>query len=342
MKDDATLLHGYAYQRSEADFAELVRRHVDFVYSVALRELNGDAHLAQDATQLVFIDVARKAARLAGHRLLAGWLFNSTRYAAANLVRSARRRQLREQAAQPMQTINASEPVDALDWEQVRPVLDEALGELNERDREALLLRFLQNRDYSAIGVQLAVSEDAARMCVNRALDKLRAVLGRRGVTSTSAALMAVLTTQATVAAPAGLAMTITGTALAGAGAGAGVLSIMGLTKLQLGVASAVLLAGVGAALFQNQERQNLQRELAATPAVLTSDNARLKQSIHELAAAAQAAEALQVDEAELARLSDEALRLHAEVENTAREARGRSAWIAPRPIQLYKVPTWF
>lgn len=180
MKDDATLLHSYAHQRSEADFAELVRRHVDLVYSVALRELNGDAHLAQDATQLVFIDLARKADRLTGHRLLAGWLFNSTRYAAANLVRGVRRRQAREAKAQLMETMNAPEPADAAEWERVRPVLDAALGELNERDREAVLLRFLQNRDYAAIGARLALSDNAARMCVDRALDKLRTVLARR------------------------------------------------------------------------------------------------------------------------------------------------------------------
>src|SRR6478752_1436944 len=138
MKDDATLLADYARQRDEAAFAELVRRHLNFVYAAALRQVNGDAHLAQDATQLVFTDLARKAGSLAGHQLLAGWLFNSARYAAANLVRGARRRQARELAAQLMQTIDAPGPDDGLHWERVRPGLDEALAELNDRDREAI------------------------------------------------------------------------------------------------------------------------------------------------------------------------------------------------------------
>ena len=97
MNDDCDLLRRYARQRDEAAFAELVRRHVDLVYSAALRQVNGDAHLAQDATQLVFRDLARKAGALVSHRVLAGWLFTSTRFAVAKLVRSEQRRRTREQ-----------------------------------------------------------------------------------------------------------------------------------------------------------------------------------------------------------------------------------------------------
>ena len=99
MTDDSTLLRRYADDRSEADFAEIVRRYINFVHSSALRQVNGDAHLAQDVTQLVFTDLARKAGRVAAHPVLAGWLFTSTRYAAAKLVRTARRRAQREQKA---------------------------------------------------------------------------------------------------------------------------------------------------------------------------------------------------------------------------------------------------
>ncbi|MDQ5980546.1 MAG: hypothetical protein QG602_3523, partial [Verrucomicrobiota bacterium] len=129
MTDDSTLLRRYAENRSEGDFAELVRRHLNLVYSAALRQVNGDAHLAQDVTQLVFTDLARKAAALAHRPVLAGWLFTSTRFAAAKLVRGESRRRSREQEAELMQP---SDPTGALDWERVRPVLDEALAELNE------------------------------------------------------------------------------------------------------------------------------------------------------------------------------------------------------------------
>src|SRR5436189_6234372 len=96
IRDDAELLRHYAEEGVEDAFAELVRRHVNLVYSAALRQVNGDAHLAADATQLVFTDLARKADSLVGHRVLAGWLFTSTRFAAAKLVRGERRRHARE------------------------------------------------------------------------------------------------------------------------------------------------------------------------------------------------------------------------------------------------------
>src|ERR1700709_2064622 len=147
MNDDSTLLKGYSRDRSESDFAELVRRHVNLVYSAALRQVNGDVHLAQDATQLVFTDLARKAASLTNHRVLAGWLFTSTRYAAAKLVRGEQRRRRREQEAHNMQEISASDVSPSLDWERIRPVLDDALTELDERDRDAILLRYLEGRD---------------------------------------------------------------------------------------------------------------------------------------------------------------------------------------------------
>lgn len=323
MKDDATLLQAYAHQRSEADFAELVRRHVDFVYGIALRELNGDTHLAQDATQLVFTDLARKAGRLAGHRLLAGWLFNSTRYAAANLVRGARRRQAREQAAQLMETMNGPEPADALEWERVRPVLDEALGELNDRDREAVLLRFLQNRDYAAIGARLALSDNAARMCVDRALDKLRAGLARRGVTSSAAALAAALTTQAVVAAPVGLATSVTSAALATGGAATAAVTFMSLTKLQLGIAGAVALAGGGLFLNESQASARVRAELGALPAVSSAaETDRLRAANRELARTAQEAEAIRVEEVDWDRLRAEAEALQARQAEDTRLAR--------------------
>src|SRR5471032_1175640 len=138
MIEDAELLRRYADSHDEDDFAELVRRHVNLVYSAALRQVNGDAHLAQDITQLVFADLARKAGSLASHRVLAGWLFTSTRFAAAKAVRGERRRHAREAEAHLMQELNR-EPSAQLDWARVRPVLDDVLGELGDADREAIL-----------------------------------------------------------------------------------------------------------------------------------------------------------------------------------------------------------
>src|SRR5258708_948839 len=202
--EDAELLRRYAANRAESDFAELVRRHVNLVYSAALRQVNGDAHLAQDITQGVFTDLARKAESVASHRVLAGWLFTSTRFAAAKAVRGERRRHAREAEAHLMQELNR-DPAAQLDWARVRPVLDEVLGELPDADREAILLRFFEGRDFAGVGANLDVNDNTARMRVERALDKLQTLLAQRGVTSTTGALAVVLANQAVVAAPAGL-----------------------------------------------------------------------------------------------------------------------------------------
>jgi RNA polymerase sigma factor (sigma-70 family) len=209
MNDDAELLRRCGEEGANDAFSELVQRHVNLVYSAALRQLNGDAHLAADATQLVFTDLARKAKSLTGHRVLAGWLFTSTRYATAKLVRGERRRHAREVEAQLMQEITQDDPAAQLDWERVRPVLDEVIGELGDHDREAILLRFFEGRDFTSVGARLGLSDNTARMRVERALEKLRGLLHRRGVTSTTAALAVALANQAVVAAPAGLAAVV-------------------------------------------------------------------------------------------------------------------------------------
>jgi RNA polymerase sigma factor (sigma-70 family) len=341
MKDDSTLLQGYARDRSESDFAELVRRHVNLVYSAALRQVNGDAFLAQDVTQLVFTDLARKAGKLANHRVLAGWLFTSTRFAAAKLVRGERRRQSREQEAQLMQEISASDSTASLDWERVRPVLDDALAELGERDREAILLRYLEDRDFTQVGARLSLSDNAARMRVDRAVEKLRTLLARRGVTSTAAALALTLTNQAVMAAPASLAVTVTGTALAGVAATGttGILTFMSLTKLQIAIAAAVVVAGSGAYVVQEKDNTALRAELASvqTP---SEDVANLRETNRQLARAATEATTLRVNDAELARLREEAVAVQNRLQANANAAAKSSVGFRSAPVsgEIYNV----
>ncbi len=220
MLTDAELLIRYANEKSDTAFAELVRRYVDLVYSAAVRQVGGDAHRAQDVTQVVFTTLARKAGSLMRHPVLAAWLYTTTHHAAAKTIRTEMRRQVREQRAHAMNE-NLADDGAAIDWEQVRPVLDEAMRHLHERDREAVLLRYFAQRPFTEIGAALKVSEDAARMRVERALERLHALLARRGVTSTAGALAAALSHQAVTAAPAGLAASVAGTAVAVASAGA-------------------------------------------------------------------------------------------------------------------------
>ena len=321
--DDAELLRRYAEEKSEAAFAELVRRHVNLVYAGALRRVGGDAQLAEDVTQLVFTALARGAGTLARHPVLSGWLFTTTRNAAAQVVRTERRRQAREQEAHTMNELSAfdSPSANVADWERLRPVIDEAMDRLSDDDRQAVLLRFFEGKSFSDVGAKLRLTENTARMRVERALDKLHALLARRGVTSTTAALAVALANQAVVAAPAGLAAAVTGAALAGAGVAAGagqILSIMSITKLNLGLIGAVAVAGATTAVVQQRTNAGLRGEVAAlqtqagTVASLRNENERL-------AAATAKLEQLRRDDAELIRLQAEESSLRSRALDTAK-----------------------
>ena len=215
--NEIELLRRYVFERNEGAFTELVGQHIALVYSAALRQTNGDRPLAEDVTQEVFTDLARKAARLTGHTSLAGWLYTSTRYAAAGRRRAEQRRSAREQEAHAMNQLLQSAGTDPA-WEQLRPVLDEAMHDLKAEDREAVLLRFFERLPLGAVGARLGVPENTARMRVDRALDKLRGALVKRGVTSTAGALAVVLAGRAVGAVPGGLAAAVSSAAAATAG----------------------------------------------------------------------------------------------------------------------------
>jgi len=241
--DDIELLRRYAEDDSEEAFAELVRRHLNLVYSAALRRVGDDVHLARDVTQKVFIALARQASSLSGRRTLIGWLYTASRYSAAHVVRTEHRRKEREQKAYIMNEISFETPSDP-GWERVRPALDEVMDQLGGRDREALLLRFFSGCQFSEVGASLGLTEEAARKRVDRALERLRAQLARRGVSSASGAMAAMLAGHAVSAAPAGLAAVVPGIALAGAAVPASsVLQFLGTAKAGLGVAGILALA---------------------------------------------------------------------------------------------------
>jgi len=174
-KSDTRLLREYAEQGSEVAFREIVSRHMALVYLYALRKVNSP-DLARDVAQCVFADLARKSkpliGKLADNASLCGWLYCSTRRAALMLLRSERRRHTRERQATEQVDPAFEEP---LEWNRVRPLLDEAMADLNNVDREALLLRYFQKRDLHAVGAALGVSDDAAQKRVSRALGRLRA-----------------------------------------------------------------------------------------------------------------------------------------------------------------------
>jgi RNA polymerase sigma factor (sigma-70 family) len=273
-KADAQLLREYVRLGSEAAFGEIVARYTDLIYSAVLRQFNC-ADLAEDVAQSVFTDLARKAPSLAGklaeNGTIVGWLYRGTRYAVSKRLRAEQRRHIRER--QVMQDFDPA-PATSPDWERVRPRLDEALADLGEEDRQAMLLRYFQNQDFQAIGAALGISDDTAQKRVARALEKLRTRLARHGITTTAAMLSAVLSTNAIQTAPVGLAARLAGASLAGAAAPtATTLTIMTLTSFKTGIVATGIAAGL--AVWVAAEHRSLDR--------LQGENAALSQQISQL-----------------------------------------------------------
>jgi RNA polymerase sigma factor (sigma-70 family) len=247
--DDLELLHQYAFAGSEDAFAALVSRHVDMVYSVALRRV-GNPEAAQEIAQAVFIILARKSRKLSSGTILPAWLHQTTRLTAAHWVRTEMRRAHREQEAYMQSLTNAPRP-DV--WEQVAPLLDDAIAGLGEKDRNAIVIRFFQGGNLAQVGASLGTSEDAAHKRVNRAVEKLRNYFVKRGIAVSAGALVTAISANSVHAAPGGLASIIAATAaVKGAITAAptltlikGTLKIMAWTKLKAGLvgASALILA---------------------------------------------------------------------------------------------------
>jgi RNA polymerase sigma factor (sigma-70 family) len=263
MTDSQTLLVDYVRTESEAAFRELVTRYVNLVYSTALRLVEGDTHRAEDVAQTVFMDLARMARTLSSEVMLGGWLHRHTCFVAANTMRGERRRQSRERQAVEM---NALQDNSGTDFSLVAPILDEAINELGEADRTAVLLRFFEQRDFRSVGEALGSNEDAARMRVTRALEKLEDLLKRRGVTTSAASLGVVLSANAVQAAPVGLAITIstaaaiTGTTLATTATAIAVKTIA-MTTLQKTLITATIAIIAGAGIYEARQASQLRGE---------------------------------------------------------------------------------
>ena len=236
---------------------------------------------AEDITQTVFTDLARKACSLPGKIMLGGWLHRHTCFVASTQLRSELRRQHREREAMQMNTLH-SPPDDT--WTQLGRVLDEAIDQLAAADREAILLRYFEHRDLRAVGVALGIGEDAAQKRVSRAVDKLRELVGQRGSALSATVLAAALLSGAVSAAPVHLGSRITSTALAAAGAGAagGILAFLAAAKLKLALAAVVLVAALTAPVWLKHPRATdsiapnvAATELAQAAAVTPPANAR-------------------------------------------------------------------
>ena len=253
------LVSDYAVNQSERAFETLVSRYINLVYSAAMRQAR-DPHLAEDITQAVFILLARKAGKLGPDTILPSWLHRTAVFVSADVLKAQRSRTRREHEAS-MQ-LPSDEPESEL-WPQIAPLLDTAIAALNEKDQRAIVLRFLQERSFLEVGAALGTSEEAAKIRVRRALEKLRKFFSKRGVDSTALAIAGEMSAHSMQAAPVALVKTVTAVVLAkGAVASTstlthGALKIMAWTKTKTAIVAgaAVLLVFGTTELFLHHER---------------------------------------------------------------------------------------
>jgi len=249
--DDPELLAEFAETNSETAFAALVVRHLNLVYSTALR-FTGNPHHAEEVTQAVFIILGRKAGKLSPRVVLSGWLYQVARFTSANFLKGEIRRQHREQEAYMQTILNGGSDASSQNWKEIAPLLDEAMGKLGETDRNVVVLRFFENQTAAEVAVKLKLTEAATHKRVSRALEKLRKIFTKHGVSSTTVILAGMISANSVHAAPVGLAKTISAAAIAkGAVASTstltlikGALKIMAWTKIKT-----VIVAGLAAIL---------------------------------------------------------------------------------------------
>ncbi len=324
---DHELLRRYAEHGAEDAFTKLVQRHLNLVWAAA-RRITGNADLARDVAQTVFTDLARKAGTLPRETVLAGWLYRAACLAAAKQVRGEARRVLREQHAMATLAPAVTDSADSRAAEELQPVLDAALAELSETDRDAVVLRFLAGRSLAEVGTALGTGEDAAQKRVSRALEKLREAFRRRGVNVGGVnvgggVMAAALGLAGAEAAPPGVAAGIGAAALAapGTAGGTGATLLLMKTKLTLGIVGG---AAVIAALTWQQH--NLTG--------LTEENSALRRQLAANAATPPSPRATNASEADSANLEqqEELLRLRGEVAQLRRTNRPASSASSTAP----------
>ena len=323
-RTDSQLLRAYAEDHSEAAFAELVRRHVDFVHSAA-RRMVCDAHLAEDVTQAVFVALAKNSVPLMDRPVLSGWLHRTAQNIAAQTVRTDVRRRAREQEAATMnqRTAQASDA----SWEHIAPYLDVALGELREADRDALLLRYFERKSAQEMAQLLGISDEAAQRRVSRAVERLRELLAKRGVTTGGSGLVVLISAHAVLTAPAGLSAAILTTALAATPVTTTALTALTkavtMTSLQKALIATALAASLGLGFHEARQAARLRAELQALTEVQAAQNTDAErqrdESTARLSALSNENERLKDNSAELMRLRAEVTRLRGAEQDLAR-----------------------
>jgi len=284
MKSDLDLLRQFARESSQDAFAEIVRRHLDLVYSAALRQVRS-AQLAEEVAQSVFADLADDAAKLKPDTLLSAWLYTVTRRTAIDVIRKESRRRLREQIAVEMNNMNATESGTGVPpvWSEIEPFLDDAMAALDETDRSAILLRYFENKSLREVGEALGASEDAAQKRVSRAVERLREFFSKRKITIGASGLAVLISANAVQSAPVGLAATISAAALAGTAVSTSTVitatKVIAMTTLQKTLVTATVAVLAGAGVYEARQAAQLRNQVQ----MLRQQQAPLTEQVQKL-----------------------------------------------------------
>ncbi len=340
MDDDTNLLSAYVHNGSEDAFETLTARYLDLVYSAALRQLR-DADQARDVAQAVFLLLARKAKSLDAKTILSGWLYRTARFVSMEALRAEKRRKLREDSmARALPEEGSSEEM----WKEVSPHLDEAMEKIPEADRTAIVLRYFEDRPVRELAARLGLSEEAAKKRVSRALEKLRGVLERRGIKSSSSLLGTALLASAVQPTPPALAAAIlpaVGTPMAAALPAKilvkGTLEMMTYTKIHAGTAAAVILLMVGGTGYVGVEQIQARREHKRAEEAVSQKQNQLDapSGVQEqmFAEAQRENRQLRVEARELYRLRDTVTQLRAQLRGVAAPPNTLRLQDAPREL---------
>jgi RNA polymerase sigma factor (sigma-70 family) len=337
MTSDLELLRRFAREKSQDAFTALVQRHVNLVYSAALRQVRSP-QLAEEIAQSVFADLARDAGKLNSETVLTAWLYSITRRTAIDVIRKESRRQLREQIAVEMNNMNAT----ADDWTQIEPLLDDAMAALDETDRAAILLRYFENKSLREVGEQLKISDDAAQKRVSRAVEKLREFFSKQKITVGASGLAVLISANAIQSAPVGLAATIS-TAIALT------TTTLGMTMIhKLFIAAmAAVAVGTGIYAFHSQNQMSLlQQQQASLNQQIAQLSSERDEAKSQLAALRREIKGLNANENELLRLRNEVTRLRQQqtVSQDSNQTETNSALLDPIEIhtkaRFISVPT--
>ncbi len=340
---DQQLLRDFAERQSEAAFTALVHRYVDLVHSAALRLVN-DAHAAKDVTQNVFVALAQNARQLTDHPTLAGWLHLTARNLAVKTIRADVRRRAREQEAAVMNELLSDSgtgvpPV----WSDIASHLDDALAELSEPERDAVLLRYFQNHDLRTIGATLGISDDAAQKRVSRAVERLREIFAKRGVAVGAGGLAVVISANAVQAAPVGLALAISTAALTGTTlattATIPTTKAIAMTALQKTIVTATIAVLAGAGIYEARQASTLRSQVQNLEQQQASLTGQIHQFQIEREGASQRIASLRDDIERLNQSTGELLKLRGEVTRLRNGAQAVAQMDNDPTVQLAR--TW-